>query len=123
MLALPSTQIESRMGSSLFDDSNSTSPVFSLVNSTSETPQTMALLDTDVDTNVNQNGGGATSFEFHGQTMLLNMVLVIFVILLVTLFLAKAKIRNLKKKVRALQGWNVAPAGNQPPMLPPGVAA
>ena len=84
----------------------------------------MALLDTDVDTNINQNqAGGTIPFEFHGQTMLLNMVLVIFVILLVTLFLAKSKIRNLKKKSRVLQGWNIAPAGNQQPILPPGVAA
>ena len=124
MLALPSTLVKSSIGSSLFDDDNSTSLITSSVNSTSEAPQTMALLDTDVDTNINQNqGGGTIPFEFHGQTMLLNMVLVIFVILLVTLFLAKSKIRNLKKKLRVLQGWNIAPAGNQPPILPPGVAA
>ena len=124
MLALPSTLVKSSMGSSLFDDDNSTSLITSSVNSTSEAPQTMALLDTDVDTNINQNqGGGTIPFEFHGQTMLLNMILVIFVILLVTLFLAKSKIQNLKKKLRALQGWNVTPNGNQPPMLPPGVAA
>ena len=124
MLALPSTLVKSSMGSSLFDDDNSTSLITSSVNSTSEAPQTMALLDTDVDTNINQNqGGGTIPFEFHGQTMLLNMILVIFVILLVTLFLAKSKIQNLKKKPRVLQGWNVNPNGNQPPLLPPGVAA
>ena len=124
MLALPSIHVKSSMGSSLLDDNNSTSPVSPSTNSTSGTPQTMALLDTDVDTNINQNqAGGTIPFEFHGQTMLLNMVLVIFVILLVTLFLAKSKIRNLKKKLRVLQGWNIAPAGNQPPILPPGVAA
>ena len=124
MLALPSTLVKSSMGSSLFDDDNSTSLITSSVNSTSEAPQTMALLDTDVDTNINQNqGGGTIPFEFHGQTMLLNMILVIFVILLVTLFLARSKIQNLKKKLRALQGWNVTPNGNQQPLLPPGVAA
>ena len=100
MLALPSTLVKSSKGSSLFDDDNSTSLITSSVNSTSEAPQTMALLDTDVDTNINQNqGGGTIPFEFHGQTMLLNMILVIFVILLVTLFLAKSKIQNLKKKL------------------------